>query len=268
MDKKYILVIDIGTQSLRAAIVDTEGNIVALEKEKYEEPYFSPKFGYCEQEPDFYYNELCKATKRLSENNKDIVKACKSLTITRFRDSAALLDENYKAVRPTILWLDQRNAKLTKKLKWYNTLIFALVGMRDTVIYNRKRTPANWLQENEPDNWNKIKYYVPLTAYITYRFTGNLCDSSANCTGHFPVDFKKGEWLPTWHPKFEVFGVRKDQLCKIVPQGTIMGKINKTSSFETGIPEGTIMYACGTDKSCETFGNGCLDSTTATISFG
>lgn len=268
METKYILACDIGTQSLRVAIIDSTGKTEVVKQEKYAQPYFSVKNGYCEQNPDFYYEIMCKLMKDISKNNQELLSKCLSLSLTMFRDSAALLDENYNIVRPTILWLDQRNAKLTENLPWYNTLLFKLIGMNNTVIYNRKRTPAWWLRENEQDNWNKIKYYVPLTAYLTYRLTGKLVDSSANCTGHYPINFKKGEWLPTWHPKFSVFGVPKEKLCQLVKPGEIIGSITEASSKETGLPVGMKIYACGTDKSCETFGNGCVNESQITISYG
>ena len=36
----------------------------------------------------------------------------------------------------------------------------------------------------------------------------------------------------------------------------------------TGIPEGLPLFASGSDKSCESLGNGCIDPTTASISYG
>lgn len=268
MEIKYILCVDVGTQSLRASIVDNQGNFKCLVRRKYDQPYFSPKLGYTEQHPDFYYKEVCAATNEIKKNNGELLGKCKSLVITMFRDSAALLDKNYNEVRPTILWLDQRNAKCTKKLPALYRFIYRLVGLTETVNYNRKRTPANWIQENEPENWKKIAHYVPLTAYMTYRITGELKDSAANCTGHFPIDFKTGKWYSTKALKFPIFGIDKDKLCPIVQAGEVLGKVTKRCSLDSGIPEGTTMYACGTDKSCETLGNGCLECNTGTLSLG
>lgn len=40
---------DFGTQSVRAMLVDKDGKIVSLVREKYNPPYYSKKIGYAEQ---------------------------------------------------------------------------------------------------------------------------------------------------------------------------------------------------------------------------
>ena len=45
MDKN-VLTIDFGTQSVRVAVFDKTGKEVAMEKEKYNPPYFSSKPNY------------------------------------------------------------------------------------------------------------------------------------------------------------------------------------------------------------------------------
>ena len=63
--EKNILVVDIGTQSLRASIINDLGEIKIMEIRKYENPYFSPKNGYVEQYPQFYFDVLKDATKTI-----------------------------------------------------------------------------------------------------------------------------------------------------------------------------------------------------------
>ena len=49
-----ILSFDVGTQSMRALLVDTHGDILDKEQYSYPEAYFSPKPNWAEQKPDFY----------------------------------------------------------------------------------------------------------------------------------------------------------------------------------------------------------------------
>lgn len=266
--ENLMLVIDIGTQSLRASIIDDKGNFVIVVKKPYVEPYKSSKNGYCEQNPNFYYDVFCSATQEIREKKPDEMEKVSGLMLTAFRDTAAMLDKNCKPVCDSILWLDQRNAKLEKKLKWYNSFAFWLVGMRDTVNYNRKRTIAVWMQENKPDIWKKVNYYVPITAYWNFLLVGKLVDSTANCTGHYPFNFRKGKWYGTKHPKSDMFQVRREQLCDLVNVGEVIGHITAKCAKDSGIKEGLTMYATGTDKGCETFGNGCLTPKHVSVSYG
>ena len=268
--KKHILTVDFGTQSVRVAVFDDEGNALAMEKEAYSPAYYSSQPNYAEQDPNVYYDCLCACTQRLVKKNPDLIKSVSGITETCFRDSAVLLDKDRKVVRPMILWLDQRMAECKKKLPLRHRILFALVGKTDAINFNRKRCVANWIQENEPDVWAKVDKYIPVSTYFIYRLTGELKDSASSAVGHYPMDFKHKRWYknPEKHMQGRIFGVKKSQLMEIVPEGSVLGRITAEASKETGLPEGLPMYACGSDKSCETLGLGVIDDKTAAISYG
>ena len=268
--KENFLVIDMGTQSLRASIVSRKGEILAMVGKHYDTPYFSPKKGYCEQNPDYYLNQLAIATKELSKNHPDVFETIMGMVFVCFRDTAIILDEDKNPIRPIILWLDQRTAKIPNmhNLKLYEKAIFKLIGMKDAVKYNSQRTVSFWLQENEPENWKKMRYYAPLTAYLNYQMTGNLAVCSADCIGHYPINFKKGKWYSKIHPKVNVFGIPLKSLPALVKPGEIIGYITDEFAKKTNIPAGLPLFASASDKSCETLGDGVIDKNTGCISLG
>lgn len=264
-----VISIDYGTQSVRVAIINEKGEFLAFEQERYDEPYFSIKPGYCEQNPDYYYEKMCLAAKRLTEKNKELLKGVESISSTCFRDTAVYLDENFNVVRPSIIWLDQRQAKLKRKIPFVYSAAFWLVGMSDTIILNRKRTNALWLQEKEPENREKIRYYVPLNSYFNYRMLGVLGDSASNMIGHFPINFKSGKPYGKYALKGIIFGVDPIMLPKVIKSpGEIIGSVSKKGSEETGFPEGLNYIGTGNDKSCEALGSGAIDGNCAHASLG
>ena len=264
-----ILTIDFGTQSVRVSIFDRNGNTLACEKQTYEPAYFSSKPGYAEQDPAYYYDCLCKCSQRICKN-EELMKRVKGITMTCFRDSAVLLDKDNKVIRPMILWLDQRYAKCEKPLPLFSRLAFGLVGMSPVIQMNRRRTVANWVKENEPENFARINKYVALSTYFNYKLTGNLIDSASDYTGHYPLNYKEKQWYkkPETHMQGQIFSIKKNQLCELVECEQEIGKISKKASFETGLPEGLFIYACGSDKSCETLGTGVIKDTILSISLG
>lgn len=268
MEKDLVFVIDYGTQSVRVSIIDRHGEFLAFEQERYEKPYFSIKPGYCEQDPNYYYECFRKACLRLTEKNKELLQRVGAISSTCFRDTTAFLDENYKPVRPSILWLDQRQAKLKRKIPSIYTFIYKIIKMNNAIVLNRRRTPALWLQENEMENWKKIKYYAPISSYFNYRLIGVLSDSPSNMTGHYPIDFKKGKRYSKNHIQGCIFGIDPSQLPKITKVGDIIGYTNSKTYFETGIPKDIPFIATGNDKSCEALGAGSIDSSYAHVSYG
>ncbi|MCR5490924.1 MAG: FGGY-family carbohydrate kinase [Bacilli bacterium] len=269
-DKRYALTIDFGTQSARVSIFDEKGKILAAEKETYAPAYFSKKNGYAEQEPDYYFDCMAKCTKRLAAAHPDLMKGLLGASLTCFRDSAVILDKDKKVIRPCILWLDQRRAKCENPLPGVSRAAFKLVGKSATIQLNRQRTVANWLIENEPENWAKTDKYVSISTYFVYRLTGVLSDSASAYTGHYPLDYKKKQWYakPETHLQGQCFSVKKHMLCELTPATEKIGEITEASAAETGLPVGLSLFASGSDKSCETLGSGVIDDTLLSISLG
>lgn len=269
-ESPYILTIDFGTQSVRVAIFDNKGHVVAMEKEKYTPAYFSTVPTYAEQDPNYYFECLCDCSNRLAKNHPEELKNVAGATLTCFRDSAVLLDKDRNIIRPMILWLDQRTAECEKKLPLSARAIFRLVGKTDAINFNRKRSVANWIQENEPETYAKIDKFLPISTYFIYLLTGQMKDSSSNMAGHYPIDFKHRRWYknPEKHFQGQIFGIKGKWLNEIVPEGSLIGEMTKEAAKKTGLPEGLKIYACGSDKSCETLGLGVIDDRTAAISYG
>lgn len=265
-----ILTLDFGTQSVRACLFDKKGDLLAYEKEQYEPAYVSPKPGWAEQDPDYYFSCLQNAIRRLSSKQPELIKRVAGITQTCFRDSAVLLDKDFKVVRPMILWLDQRTAACKEKLPFSSRFLFALVGKTETIHLNRIRTAANWIRENEPENWAKTAKYVSVSTYFFYRLTGELKDCPSDFTGHYPINYAKKSWYkdPMKHFQGRIFSVRKDQLCELVDSQEQIGVLTKEAAETLGLPAGLPVYAAGSDKSCETLGTGVISNRLASISLG
>lgn len=270
MKEPLILTIDFGTQSVRAGLFNKKGETVALEKVKYNPPYHSPKPGYAEQDPDYYFETLCKATNELVSKNKDKINDVLGIVMSFFRDSVVCLDKDNKVLRPAILWLDERRAEGKQKLPLLHRAIFKMIGMKPTIDLNMKRSMAQWIKENQPDIWEKTDKFMMISTYITMKLLGDYVDSPCSQAGHLPIDFKKGVWYkkPDKHLKGQIFGVDARRLCKLVPVGEVMGTISKEAAKLTGLPVGLKMFAGGSDKSAETLGLGVIDDKTAAISYG
>lgn len=270
MSEPLILTIDFGTQSVRAGLFNKKGETVALEKVKYDPPYFSNKPGYAEQDPDYYFESLCEATKKLVAEHGDKIKDVLGITMAFFRDSVVCLDKDNKVLRPMILWLDERRAEGKQKLPVLHRFLFKAIGMKPTIDLNLKRSMAMWIKENQPEIWEKTDKFMMISTYITMKLIGKYVDSPCCQAGHLPINFKKGDWYnkPDKHLKGQIFGVDRKRLCDLVPVGEVMGEISEEASKYTGLPAGLKIFAGGSDKSAETLGLGVIDDKTAAISYG
>lgn len=268
MHTPLILSYDLGTQSARAMLFNDHGELVAKAKVPYDPPYFSTQANYAEQHPDFYYDSLCRASHDLFAKHASLWPDISGVVLTTFRDTEVCLDKNHKVLRPAILWVDQRKNDLYKKFPLITKLAYRIVGMYDTARDNSIQNKANWIQQYQPEIWAKTAHYVMISAYLNYRFTGELKDSIAGQVGRIPFDYQKRRWMSTSHLNFPVLNVSPTLMIPLVEPGEVLGYITDQASAESAIPKGLPLFASGGDKSCETAGTGAVQLFRANLSYG
>ena len=64
MAEKTVLAVDCGTQSLRALLFSETGELRGRVQIEYN-PYVSPWPGWAEQDPEIYWDSLCRACRQL-----------------------------------------------------------------------------------------------------------------------------------------------------------------------------------------------------------
>ncbi len=265
-----VLTVDVGTQSTRASFFDKKGNTIDSVSIKHVPVYYSDVVGQAEHDADFYFDIACKACKKLCSKNEDKLDQIKGVGITTFRDSSVVLDKDLKPLHRVILWLDQRLFKGTiNKQRLLYRAAFKIVGKSPAIELNRSKTIALWYQESKPEIWNKMHKYVALAAYLNYKFTGRLCASPSQHTGHYPLNYRKGTWYKTHTGLMSsVFGVKISAMPELVDPGTDIGPISEEVSKLTGIPVGKSVFTTGSDKACESIGAGAVSNDVATLSYG
>ncbi len=263
-----VLSIDAGTQSIRLALIDFSGNILKIVKTEIE-PYYSVSPGWAEQDPEYFWKNLVKSSKKLFRDLPVKNESIKAVTITTQRNTMINLDIKGKPLRPAIVWLDRRKAELGNWPPLYFKTALKALNLYEAVIYAIMESEANWIAQNQPELWEKTDKFLFLSGYLTYRLTGELTDSTGNQVGYVPFDFKKQTWADEKDIKWKMFpAIRKEQLPNLVKSSETMGRISKKASSETGIPEGIPVIAAATDKACEVLGAGCLTPDIACLSFG
>lgn len=267
MNKPLVLTFDCGTQSIRALLVDKQGNIVAKVQHGFV-PYYSTQAGYAEQDPAVYWNTFVKCSKEILQIHSDKVVDIIAVTVTTIRDTCICVDKDGNELMDFIIWLDQRQAKCDKPLPLATSMAFNLVGLADAMDVQRKLTKCNWIQENKPEMWENTHKFLMFSGWLIHKLTGQFRDSVANQISRIPFDYKSKQWKKTSDIQYPVFNIPPSKLVELVQVGDVLGTITQQASQLTGIPAGLKLIATGSDKGCETLGTGVVDSKGAALSFG
>ena len=254
---------------MRCSIFDSEKGLLLINSIKYDHLILEAHDGTCEVDPDFYIKTMAELSQKLKKEDESIFNSVEAVVVIDIRDSCIVLDENKKPISKAILWLDKRRVELNgSNFNIFEKLILKAVGLYESAVKNSERTFCQWIKKNNVEMFKKMKYYIPLGAYFNYKITNNLVISSADCVGHFPINFKTGKYFSKNHLKTKIFAVPIESLPPIIKTGDVIGHVSEEFSKLSGIKAGLPLVASGSDKSCETLGNGCIDSTSGSISLG
>lgn len=262
-----ILAIDNGTQSVRALLFDKWGNLVGKGKQDIE-PYFSEHPGWAEQHPDYFWDNVGKACRLLWQTTEARPDHVAGITLTTQRGTVINLDADGKPLRPAIIWLDQRHARVEKPVPGPWGWLFKLARLEDTIKRFREKTQANWIAQNQPDIWNRTCHLLLLSGYLTFRLTGQFRDSTGSQVGYLPFDYRKHRWAGPRDFKWQTMPVKRDMLPELVEPGQRLGTLTSEAAEHLGLPEGLPVIAAASDKACEILGSGGLAPEVGCMSYG
>ncbi|MEE1229019.1 MAG: FGGY-family carbohydrate kinase [Lachnospiraceae bacterium] len=187
---EYIMGIDCGTGSVRAALFDFRGQNRAYEIAEYGTTY--PKNGWAEQDDNEWLAALQKAikgciTKAGIANDNILAITCDATTNT-----LVYLGEDDKSVRKPILWMDVRAAgeaaEIDEIRDQYDATKFYKPSFRaDTMI-----PKCMWVKRHEPENWAKTKTIMEFEDWLNWKLTGKKTLSMSIAAFRWNYDDKNG----------------------------------------------------------------------------
>lgn len=265
--ERYVLSLDYGTQSVRGMVFDPRGHL--LWKKRAAMPHYDkPLPDRAEIDPQEYKKLTIWLCRVMREEVPDLFRRIEGICLACMRDCLTVVDAEGNALRPLILWLDQRR---TDTIRPANPLLRAGAGLVGAGTLIREASQVgytNYLRDQEPQIWEKADKFVFLSGYLHRWLLGRFLDCTANQPGHVPFDSSRQQWSDWRDIKYYVFPVEKEKLVPLVQPGTVMGNLCAQALADTGLPEDTKVIACASDKACETLGAGCADDKEAVLSFG
>jgi sugar (pentulose or hexulose) kinase len=255
---KYFIVIDGGTQNIKAFIFDEKGNEVYGEACPVT-PYFSVQPGFAEQDAEKYLEITEKVTRSVVENSHVPKDEIAAVAITSHRSTIVPVDKDGKPVRPAITWLDERKTEGLNLPAGFETL---------TVLKEyQRRSKFNWLKKYEPENYDKTHIFLTIASYIFHALTGEFKDCSSMIVGLFPYDYAQLEWH-SLEMVYEIFGVEREKLPPLVSPAEIAGTVSEEGAKSFGVPQGLPIIIGAGDKQSELLGAGVISNDIAEVSYG
>ncbi len=240
----YLLGYDLGTSSVKVAMVDAEtGKCVGSDfYPKNEAPIKALNPGWAEQDPESWVNYLKLATRSVFEKTGIAPDEIKAIGFSYQMHGLVAIDKNGKVLRDAIIWCDSRAVP-------YGEKAFDEVG-HEKCLSHLLNQPGNftaaklqWVRDNEPQIFRQI-YKVMLPAdYIAYRLTGKILTNPEGLSEYMLWDFKEN--TPATF-LMEHMGYSPDIFPDVVPTFSFQGQVTAEAAREFGLAEGTpVTYRAG-----------------------
>jgi sugar (pentulose or hexulose) kinase len=266
--KDHVIAIDSGTQSIRAVLFDRHGTQITMEQAEYE-PYFSLAPGWTEQHTEDYWEKFCRVCRGLMARIDIDPGRITGIGLTSQRNTVIPMDKAGDALRPGILWLDQRTVADPPPLTKVVELGAKMIGQLDALRYAQKHSMFLWIKQNEPDIYRRTHKFVQATGFFVRKLTGEFRDSYAMISGIAPFDYKNLRYFGApFVFIYGALGLEKQHCVDLYAPDQVIGRITAAAAAETGLPQGLPLVVGGGDKQCELLGAGALDPSIAVISFG
>src|SRR5262245_45770603 len=137
---------DVGTQSVRAMVIDPTGTIVAKARVPIEAYELGKPPGVAEQDAEVYWRALGDACRALWADPVARRDALAGVALTTQRGTVVVTDRDGKPLRPAMIWLDRRRAEGLPPMGGIFGLAFKVLGVDETVATLRAEAEANVLR--------------------------------------------------------------------------------------------------------------------------
>lgn len=240
----YLLGYDIGSSSVKAALVDaTTGVCVASDfYPKTEAPIKALRQGWAEQNPESWWTYLKEATASILAKSKVNPSDIKAIGISYQMHGLVLLDKDDKVIRDALIWCDSRGVP-------YGEKAFNDLGAEKTLSHllnspgNFTASKLQWVKQEEPESFDKIATVMLPGDYVAMRLTGEKCTTASGLSEMMLWDFKENS------PAFflmEYFGYDPSILPAIKPTFSEQGRLTEEAARELGLVAGIpVTYRAG-----------------------
>lgn len=240
----YLLGIDIGTSSIKVAVVDvnTQKCIKAVQYPEEETEIKSIKPGWAEQSPLDWWQNAKQAIQQLTKSDLFDPKKISAIGIAYQMHGLVVVDKHQDVLRDSIIWCDSRAVELGEGA-------FDAIG-HEECLHSLLNSPGNftasklaWVKNNEPEIYNKIDKAMLPGDFIAMMLTGTITTSIPALSEGVFWDFQKNEVSAE---VMNYYGLDRDLIPEIRPLFSEHGQLKGDVAVLLGLTEGIpVSYKSG-----------------------
>jgi xylulokinase len=244
-----LLGIDLGTGSVKALLLDTDGTVVSEASSSY--LVQSPYPGWAESDSADWWLAVVKAVREAVGDRSNLVRA---IGLSGQMHGVVLVDEIGQPLYPAILWADTRSQK---ELEVYRSLDSnSLKRLGNPITAGMAGTTLLWLREHQPTLYSQARWVLQPKDWLRLQLTEEVATEPSDASGTLLYDGVLDDWA--WDV-LAALNLRTDWLPPLVSSSAIAGFLTASASEQFGLPVGLPIVAGAADTAAAALGNGLVE---------
>uniref|UniRef100_A0A9L0TP71 FGGY carbohydrate kinase domain-containing protein n=1 Tax=Equus caballus TaxID=9796 RepID=A0A9L0TP71_HORSE len=247
---RYYVGVDVGTGSVRAALVDQRGVLLAFADQPINK--WEPQFSHHEQSSEDIWAACCVVTKKVVQG----------IDVNQVRGlgfdatcSLVVLDKQFHPLpvnlegdsrRNIIMWLDHRAVSQVHRINETQHSVLQYVG--GVMSVEMQAPKLLWLKENLRETcWDKAGHFFDLPDFLSWKATGVTARSLCSLVCKWTYSAEKG-WDDSFWKTIGLEDFVADNYSKIgnqvLPPGASLGNgLTPEAAKDLGLPAGVAVAA-------------------------
>lgn len=252
MTSALTLAIDVGTGSVRAALVDGAGRIVTIAAREHDQ--IVPRFGWAEQRPADWWAGVAAAIRTVLSEVPDAKGRIAAVVACGQMHGTVLVDGNGDLTRDLVpLWNDKRTIDLVEDFEKANAPESYLAESGNPPTPAWPGFKLAWLRDNDPQAYARAAHVIMPKDYINLRLTGEIAMDEGDASCSFLMNPETRSWSRSM---VERLGLDAAKLPPIRNPLEILGAVTEAAALETGLASGTPVLVGGADYPVALLGSG------------
>lgn len=243
MTKPLFLGIDVGTQSVRVGLFDTQGKNHGLAVEPITTTY--PQPGWAEQNASEIWSITGTAMRSLLGSANVSVDDIAGIGLDFTACTVIACNDAGQPLHPILLWMDQRSFREAEEISASNHPILRFVS--GAVSPEWMLPKALWLKRNRPEVFAQATKIIEITDWFMFQLTGTWNLSLNNIAVKWNYASPDGGWPSDFLATVQLPEIREKWPADIVPLGEGNGKLSATAANHLGLRPGIPVAQGGID---------------------
>ncbi|HEX3187990.1 MAG TPA: xylulokinase [Pyrinomonadaceae bacterium] len=244
-----LLGVDVSTTSVKALLVDNNGEIVKSSTSPL--TLSNPRPLWSEQNPEDWWQAAVTSITNVVDDSDDIA----AIGLTGQMHGLVLLDEDGEVLRPAILWNDQRCAEECDEIRSRLGKERLIQISGNDALTGFTAPKILWLARREPEVYERARHVLLPKDYLRYKLTHEYAMDKADGSGTLLFDLEQRDWSSEI---VNALGIPAAWLPPTFEGPEITGRVTREAAAATGLKEGTPIVAGGGDQSAQAVGVGAI----------